>query len=111
MKHYLASTSDEEAITRAISYLHGPAHEWWIIHKETEDGFNVTTWSTLQQALIARFETLHKETIPRDKVAKLKQLKDVATFDDDFQRVFLDGPHVSVDEQIDRYTRGHKSHI
>ncbi len=42
------------------------------------------TWSTLQEALVARFETLNKEKIALDKLAKWKQLKDVATFNDDF---------------------------
>ncbi len=79
MNNYLAGTSDDDALAITISYLHGPAHEWWIVYKETEDGRNVTTWSTLKEALIARFETLNKENIARDKLAKWKQLKDVAT--------------------------------
>ncbi len=66
MNNYLAGTSDEDALAIAISYLHGPAHEWWIVYNETEDGRNVITWSTLQEALIARFETLNKEKIARD---------------------------------------------
>ncbi len=66
MNNYLASTSDEEALAIAISYLHGPAHEWWIAFKETEDGRNVTAWGTLKEALIARFETLNKENIARE---------------------------------------------
>ncbi len=43
MNNYLAGTSDEEALAIGISYLHGPAHEWWIVYKETEDESNVTT--------------------------------------------------------------------
>ncbi len=59
MNNYLAGTSDEDALAIAISYLHGPAHEWWIVYKETEDGRNVT-----------HFETLNKKNIARDKLAK-----------------------------------------
>ncbi len=45
-----------------------------------------------------------------DKLAKWKHLKDVATFNDDFQRIILDIPNIREDEQIDRYTRSLKSH-
>lgn len=95
----------------AISYLHGSAHEWWIVYKETEEGRIIGTWPSLKDALISRFETLNKEKVARDKLAKWKQLKDVVSFNDDFQRIILDIPHISVEEQIDRYTRGLKSYI
>ncbi len=38
-------------------------------------------------------------------------LNDVAAFNDDFQCIILDIPNISVDEQIDRYTRGLKRYI
>ncbi len=36
MNNYRGGTSDEEARVIAIGYLHGPAHEWRIVDKETE---------------------------------------------------------------------------
>jgi hypothetical protein len=65
----------------------------------------------LQPALIKRFDTLNKVKIARDKLAKWKQIKDVPSFNDDFQRIILDIPNISVEEQIDRYTRGLKAYI
>ncbi len=35
----------------------------------------------------------------------------MATFNDDFQKIILDIPNISIEEQIDRYTRGLKSYI
>ena len=111
MSNYLGNSPPDQALWIAISYLQGPAHEWWIVFRETDEGAQIRTWESLRTALIARFDTLNKEKIARDKLAKWKQLKDVATFNDDFQRIILDIPNISVEEQIDRYTRGLKSYI
>ncbi len=111
MNNYLANSSTEEALPIAISYLQGHAHEWWIMYKETEEGQRITNWTQLKEALTSRFETLNKEKIARDKLAKWKQLKDVSTFNDDFQNIILDIPNISIEEQIDRYTRGLKHYI
>ena len=111
MDNYLLHTPPEEAMKIAISYLDGNAHEWWIVHQQTQDGAGLRTWPELKNALIARFDTLNKEKIARDKLAKWKQLKDVSQFNYDFQRIILDIPDISISEQIERYTRGLKAYI
>ena len=109
--NYVGSTDPRYALTIAVSYLEGPAHEWWIVFRETEEGRAIQTWPELQPALIRRFDTLNKVKIARDKLAKWKQIKDVPSFNDDFQRIILDIPNISVEEQLDRYTRGLKPYI
>ena len=109
--NYVGSTDERNALTVAVSYLEGPAHEWWIVYRKTEEGMAIQTWSQLQPALIKRFDTLNKVKIARDKLAKWRQIKDVPSFNDDFQRIVLDIPNISVEEQIDRYTRGLKPYI
>ena len=47
----------------------------------------------------------------RHKLDKWKQLRDVAYFNEDFQKILLDIPDISIDEQLDRYLRGLKSYI
>ena len=42
---------------------------------------------------------------------KWRQVKDVSIFNDDFQRIILDIPNISIEEQIDRYTRGFRPYI
>lgn len=111
MNNYLASTPDEEALQIAISYLDGAAHEWWIVYQKTVEGVSIKTWSELAPALRIRFETLNKTKIARDKLAKWKQVKNVSAFNDDFLKIILDIPNISVEEQLDRYTRGLKPHI
>ncbi len=71
----------------------------------------ITNWTPLKEALTSRFETLNKEKIARDKLAKWKQLKDVSTFNDDFQSIILYIPNISIEEQIARCTRGLKHYI
>ena len=111
MSNYLTNVDDTRALPIAVSYLVDGAHEWWIVFKDTEEGQSISTWSALKNALISRFDTLNKEKIARDKLAKWKQLRDVTSFNDDFQRILLDIPNISVDEQLDRYLRGLKPYI
>ena len=111
MSNYVNGETENNAMVIAVSYLEGPAHEWWICHSQTSEGQLIQTWSSLKDALSIRFETLNKAKIARDKLAKWRQVKDVSTFNDDFQRIILDIPNISVEEQIDRYTRGLKPYI
>ena len=111
MSNYLQNTEDHQALTIAISYLADGAHEWWIVFKETELGRSIKTWPDLKAALVSRFDILNKEKIARDKLAKWKQLRDVTSFNEDFQKILLDIPNISIDEQLDRYLRGLKSYI
>lgn len=110
MDNYLQNMSDEEALNIAVSYLHDGAHEWWMVYQQSE-GSSVRTWSALKEALVARFDVLNKEKIARDKLAKWRQIKDVVSFNEDFQKIILEIPGISVEEQIDRYTRGLKPYI
>ena len=54
---------------------------------------------------------MNKSKKARDKLAKWRQVKDVSTFDYDFQRIILDIPNICIEEQIDRYTRGIQPYI
>ena len=111
MSNYLSDTNEPQAMSIAVSYLQGTAHEWWIKYQDSEDGRNIKAWPQLREALVSRFDTLNKEKVARDKLAKWRQIKDVKSFNDDFQNIILDIPNISVDEQIDRYTRGLKGYI
>ena len=99
MSNYLQNVHEFQALTIAVSYLAEGAHEWWIFFKETEEGRTIQGWSSLKDALFGRFDTLNKEKVARDKLVKWKQLKDVASFNDDFQEILLDIPNISTEEQ------------
>ena len=111
MTNYVREEADEDALAIAVSYLDGAAHEWWIVFSQSIEGRSISTWEGMKAALIRRFDTLNKRKIARDKLASLKQVKDVATFNEDFLRVILDIPNISMGEQLDRYTRGLKPYI
>ena len=111
MTNYVREEADEDALAIALSYLDGAAHEWWIVFSQSIEGRSISTWEGMKAALIRRFDTLNKRKIARDKLASLKQVKDVATFNEDFLRVILDIPNISMGEQLDRYTRGLKPYI
>ena len=111
VSNYVGNDQNPQALTVAISYLQGAAHEWWLGYSKTEEGNQVTTWPQLQQALIGRFETLNKIKIARDKLARWRQVKDVPAYNEDFQKILLDIPTITVEEQLDRYARGLRSYI
>ena len=111
MTNYVNEEADDDALAIAVSYLDGAAHEWWIVYSQTIEGRSIDTWEGLKTALIRRFDTLNKGKIARDKLAKGRQVKDIASFNEDFLRIILDIPDISTSEQIDRYTRGLKPYI
>ena len=111
MDNYLGETPSEQSLQIAVSYMEGAAHEWWIVYQQSLEGHLITTWPQLIPALRNRFDTLNKTKIARDKLARWKQVKDVATFNDDFLKIILDIPNISIDEQLDRYSRGLKPYI
>ena len=111
MSNYLGGQNDIHSMNIALSYLTGNAHEWWIVFSKTPEGVGIQSWEELKQALIYRFDTLNKEKIARDKLARWKQVKDVATFNEDFNKILLDIPDIGMNDQIDRYSRGLKSYI
>lgn len=111
MGNYLQNLDDEEALQIAVSYLQESAHEWWISFCQTEEGELVEGWEDLKTALVDRFDTINKEKSARDKLARWRQIKDVASFNEDFQKIILEIPNISMEEQVDRYTRGLKSYI
>lgn len=111
VSNYVGNDQNPQALTVAVSYLDGSAHEWWLGYKVTEEGSQIQTWPQLQEALIRRFETLNKIKIARDKLARWKQIKDVSSFNEDFQKILLDIPTITIEEQLDRYARGLKHYI
>ena len=111
MDNYTRSSPPDQAFLIAVSFLDGNAHEWWIVHSQTDEGRSVNTWQGLREALVKRFQPLNKTKIARDKLAKWRQLKDVSSFNEEFLRILLDIPNISEEEQIDRYTRALKPYI
>ncbi len=91
-----------QAMTVAVSYLHGAADESWLGYKQTDDGRQVTTWLQLQMALIGKSETLNKIKIAQSKLARWNQIKDVPAYNEDFQKILLYVPTITMEEQVDR---------
>lgn len=89
MDNYIAGCHGIMGMNITLSFLVEHAHEWWIVYSHTEDGRMVQFWEGLRNALTMRFETLNKEKIARDKLARWRQVKDVATFNDDFNKILL----------------------
>ena len=111
MDNYDRDIDPSTAFNIAINYLSGNSNEWWIVYKNSEEGKVIDGWPSLREALTRRLDTLNREKTSRDKLAKWKQVKDVATFNEDFLRIILDIPNINVEEEIDRFTRGLKPYI
>ncbi len=71
----------------------------------------MTTWLKLQEASIQRFERVKKINIVIDKLKRWKQIEDFPSFNEVFQKILLDIPTITVEEQLNRYARGLKTYI
>ena len=96
---------DHQALTIAISYLTVETYEGWVVFKDTVLGQCIKTWPDLKAALILRFDSFKKIKYSKRQVGDMKQLRDAASFKEYFQKMPLDIPNISVDEQLDRYIR------
>ena len=107
--NYLSGIPDDKALPIAMSYLGGSAHEWWLA--QSRNGLVVTTLEELFKHLTERFTVINKEKLARDKLHRWREIKDISTYNEDFLKIVLDIPNISMEEQIDRYTRGMKPYI
>ena len=105
---YTQGEAEDRAFAVAVSYLEGDAHTWFQTYKTANQ---VDTWEDLKEALLKRFNPLDKTLAARDKLARWRQVKDVASFNRDFLHILLDIPNIAEAEKLDRYTRGLKPHI
>ena len=99
---------ESRALNIAFSYLSEGAHELWAVFKETEQGGTIQGLNAPENALFGRYDTLTKQKVTRDKLAKWKPLKIGASFNDDLQKILLYIPKISTEEQKDCYTKGLK---
>ncbi len=91
-----------------MSYLEGDAHKWFQTYRVIG---GIDTWPELREALLKRFNPLDRTLAARDKLAKWRQVRDVASFNRDFRQILLDIPSITEAEKLDRYTRGLKQAI
>ena len=107
MENYTRSSSSEQAFFSTVSLIGGNAHEWWIVHSFTEKGKCITTWQSLNDALLKRFQRLN-----RTKVACNVETDKGCVI---FQWIILANPSryskICEEEKIDRYTRALKPHV
>ena len=110
MDQYVASLDGTSALALAVTYISGDAHEWWLAHCKTVHP-TPTQWEELRNAILIRYNPLNKVKIARDKLSRWRQMKDVEIFSRDFLKLVLEIPYISMDEQIDRYSRALKPYI
>lgn len=111
MNFYLTNCLPDDALFISVSYWEGNTHKWWISYQATPEGQQIYTWEELRAAVLKLFQSLNKEKLARDKLAKWKQVKDISTLHEDFLKLILKILHIGMDEKIDRYTRGLKTYF
>lgn len=109
--NYLDDASDSDSLPLAGSYLTGAAHEWCIDFKKSGDGQLLQTRKDVKNALVSRFDTLSKEKIARDELTRWRQVRDIPTFNNYSQRILLEIPDISEEEQLDHYRGAITSYI
>lgn len=108
MDLYIAQIPEKMKLNVDISFLGGHAFDWYKFISKVEQ---VNTWASLKNKLQQRFQPINKSKIARDKLARWKQLTSVEVYNESFLKIIIDIQQISTDEVIDRYMRGHKTHI
>eukprot|EP00171_Calliarthron_tuberculosum_P016938 IDg16938t1 len=108
MDLYLSQTPIHQHLDIAVSYLMDDAYNWCRVMNSIEP---IRSWADLKLRMTERFSPINKTKAARDKLAKLRQLGPVVSYNESFLKIILDIPKISTDEIIDRYTRGLKRYI
>jgi Retrotransposon gag protein len=86
LSSYVYGQSDDHALSIAITYLSGDAHDWFIANQMAANaaGYPMVAWTALIEALSKRFNPLNKTKLARDKLSRWRQIKDVQTYNTNF---------------------------
>ncbi|MGN6618759.1 MAG: hypothetical protein ACTHJ5_16415, partial [Ilyomonas sp.] len=107
---------NDRKVAYAASSLQGPAATWWRAHvlqaATPNSGVHlITTWQEFSDRIIAQFKPVNSETVARDRLFALKQLRSVISYVYEFNLLCLDIPNISESEKLDKFVRGLKSHV
>lgn len=111
MDNYLEHATETNYLPSKVSYLAGAAHERGIVLKKTNDGIQIKAWNGMRKTLAGLFDTLNGEKLAQDQLARRRQVKNVFTLKNDFQKILPDIPNTSKKQQVVRYTRDLKYYI
>ena len=100
-----------KVVTIFVSYLAEGAHEKQNVFKETEGGRAIQGWNEFKNKIFGRVDVLNYKTVSRVKLAKMEATEGICFFQWLLPEISLYIPKISIEEQIDRQTRGMESYI
>jgi Retrotransposon gag protein/Zinc knuckle len=110
----LQATDRALRVPIAASQLRGSALLWWRMHHQTAEkgacGL-ITAWPEFCSAVEQQFSPINPTTTARNRLYSLAQRASVAAYADEFRKLILRVPDLSVDEQVNRFIHGLKPHI
>jgi len=101
-------------VSLASTQLRGSALLWWRLHRQTAAQGAcdpITTWPEFCSALQRQFSPIDPTTTARNSLYKLTQRGSVVAYVDEFRKLVLRIPDLSVEERVNRFINGLRQHI
>ena len=102
---------DWDRIQLAISYLSGPALDWWRGIEEFEIEARPTTWEGFKTKLQATFQDVNSIENARNQLAKVSHITTVRQYAALFRNLALKIPGITDEEKKHRFVGGLKKEI
>lgn len=100
---------DPDCVPYAATLLESHAGTWW--RTVRNDATPITTWAHFKEELLHNFKHQDPVKAARTKLHYLRQRTSVSTYFSEFNRLVLQIPGISEDEQVDRFFRGLKPNL
>lgn len=85
-------------------------HKYWIVYQANTDDQNVKMEDETRQALIVLLQILNKEKLTLINY-EIRKISYMHRFDENFLQICFDIMHISIEEQIERYTQEVRSFL
>lgn len=100
-----SGVADDHKLPTTIALLTGPASKWW---QNVEHQHQGITFLEFKKLLVHQFSVVDRERNARDQLYKLKQVRSVRGYSNEFRILILQVPDMDEADKVDRYIRGLK---
>ena len=103
-----------QGVFHITNYLGDEAAIWWrLYYQRVERGEAAApvTWWMLKELMLGVFTEVNRDTMVRERFARLAQKTTVARYNAEFQAIILELPDIPDQQQVFHYLRGLKSQV
>ncbi len=107
VSNFLEATgvSNDQKLPTTIALLTGPAAKWW---QNVQSLHQDIGFEAFKQLLVKQFSVVDRERDARDQLFKLKQVRSLRAYSNEFRTLIIQVPDMNEADKVDRYIRGLK---